>query len=155
MKLRGKMTTTNNAVRTIPPQLLEISSTVAQLDGDVRLYVEMLVSESDIEARYFAIWMSHHLLNDIWIISSHQIPGVRLLKIWSNQYLKIRWKATKLKCWFSVSTPFSYTTSTPHLYWPDPSAKSELNSHQCLLYQTLVVQGCIHSVLSFVEQIER
>lgn len=49
IKMRGKMTT--NSVRTIPPQLLEISNTVAQLDGDVRVYVEMLVSESDIEAR--------------------------------------------------------------------------------------------------------
>ena len=49
MKMRGK--TSASSVRTIPAQLLEISNTVAQLDGDVRVYVEMLVSESDIEAR--------------------------------------------------------------------------------------------------------
>ena len=49
MKMRGK--TSTGSLRTIPPQLLEISNTVAQLDGDVRVYVEMLVSESDIEAR--------------------------------------------------------------------------------------------------------
>lgn len=49
MKMKGKIPT--NSLRTIPPQLLEISNTVAQLDGDVRVYVEMLLSESDIEAR--------------------------------------------------------------------------------------------------------
>nr|SVE79976.1 EOG090X0205 [Daphnia magna] len=53
IKMRGKMTA--NSVRTIPPQLLEISNTVAQLDGDVRVYVEMLISESDIEARCSAV----------------------------------------------------------------------------------------------------
>nr|CAG4650774.1 EOG090X0205 [Simocephalus serrulatus]SVE94097.1 EOG090X0205 [Simocephalus serrulatus] len=53
MKMRGKMST--NSVRTIPAQLLEISNTVAQLDGDVRVYVEMLVSESDNEARCSAV----------------------------------------------------------------------------------------------------
>lgn len=47
--MRGKMST--NSVRTIPAQLMEISNTVAQLDGDVRVYVEMLASESDNEAR--------------------------------------------------------------------------------------------------------
>lgn len=49
MKMKGK--TPTNSLPTIPPQLLEISKTVAQLDGDVRVYVEMLLSESDIEAR--------------------------------------------------------------------------------------------------------
>ena len=49
MKMRNK--TSTSSVRTIPPQLLEISNTVAQLDGDVRVYVEMLVSETDNEAR--------------------------------------------------------------------------------------------------------
>jgi len=37
--------------RSIPPQLLEIVNTVAELEGDVRLYVEMLISETDNEAR--------------------------------------------------------------------------------------------------------
>nr|CAG4636812.1 EOG090X0205 [Ceriodaphnia reticulata]SVE72794.1 EOG090X0205 [Ceriodaphnia reticulata] len=53
MKMRGKVSA--SSVRTIPAQLLEISNTVAQLDGDVRVYVEMLVSESDIEARCSAV----------------------------------------------------------------------------------------------------
>nr|CAG4646849.1 EOG090X0205 [Megafenestra aurita]SVE92248.1 EOG090X0205 [Megafenestra aurita] len=53
MKMRGKMST--NSVRTIPAQLMEISNTVAQLDGDVRVYVEMLASESDNEARCSAV----------------------------------------------------------------------------------------------------
>jgi len=41
--------------RPIPPQLLEIVNTVAELEGDVRLYVEMLISESDNEARCSAV----------------------------------------------------------------------------------------------------
>ena len=47
--MKGKSTT--GPARPIPPQLLEIVSTVEELEGDVRLYVEMLISESDNEAR--------------------------------------------------------------------------------------------------------
>lgn len=50
----------NNSVvqqtqRPIPAQLLEVSDKAAQLEGDVRLYVEMLLSESDNEARCSAV----------------------------------------------------------------------------------------------------
>lgn len=41
--------------RPIPAQLLEVSEKAAQLEGDVRLYVEMLLSESDNEARCSAV----------------------------------------------------------------------------------------------------
>ena len=49
IKMKGK--SVGGITRPIPPQLLEIVNTVAELEGDVRLYVEMLISESDNEAR--------------------------------------------------------------------------------------------------------
>lgn len=63
MKMKGKAVGGSNAAggaaggnaRHIPAQLLEVSGTVAQLEGDVRLYVEMLMSESDNEARCSAV----------------------------------------------------------------------------------------------------
>ena len=61
MKNKTSTTTTNanetkldverKTVRTIPVQLQEISKTVAELDGDVKVYVDMLVRESDNESR--------------------------------------------------------------------------------------------------------
>nr|CAG4642335.1 EOG090X0205 [Evadne anonyx] len=53
IKMKGK--SASGITRPIPPQLLEIVNTVAELEGDVRLYVEMLISESDNEARCSAV----------------------------------------------------------------------------------------------------
>lgn len=63
LKMKNKTSTTttnvNDAkldeeritVRTIPAQLQEISKIVAQLEGDVKVYVDMLVRDSDNESR--------------------------------------------------------------------------------------------------------
>jgi hypothetical protein len=61
MKNKTSTTTTNVndtkldeeriTVRTIPAQLQEISKIVAQLEGDVKVYVDMLVRDSDNESR--------------------------------------------------------------------------------------------------------
>lgn len=47
--MKGK--SASGITRPVPLQLLEIVNTVAELEGDVKLYVEMLISESDNEAR--------------------------------------------------------------------------------------------------------
>lgn len=55
MKSGNKSSVAGNAQRSIPAQLIEVSKSVADLEGDVRVYVEMLLSESDNEARCSAV----------------------------------------------------------------------------------------------------
>nr|CAG4641495.1 EOG090X0205 [Eurycercus lamellatus] len=54
-KIRKMKVKSSCVLRPIPAQLVEISNSVAELEGDVRLYVEMLLSESDNEARCSAV----------------------------------------------------------------------------------------------------
>ena len=60
MKMKGSNKSsgggvTGNTLRPIPAQLLEVSKSAADLEGDVRLYIEMLLAESDNEARCSAV----------------------------------------------------------------------------------------------------